>query len=81
MEGGRLMDEQGRSARVPVLAAVLFAAAIVLASFSYWGINTAAGRQAFDEMAGIIPYSAGLLSVILAALASLSWWLGRRHQE
>tara|TARA_R110002096_G_scaffold42893_30_gene115419 strand:+ start:436 stop:633 length:198 start_codon:yes stop_codon:yes gene_type:complete len=46
------------------LAAVLFGA---------WGIHTKMGRSRFDEMAGIIPYSAWYLGIGLIALAVVLW--------
>jgi hypothetical protein len=44
---------------------------IVLMAFGYWGLETAAGRQAFDEMAGTIPFGAQVLGVVLLAAASV----------
>jgi hypothetical protein len=60
-----------------VIAIALLAAAAALAGFAYWGIFTVTGRRAYDEMAGVIPYSAGLLSALLAAGAVLIFWLSR----
>jgi hypothetical protein len=33
--------------------------------FAWWGLQTTAGRHAFDEMAGIIPVVAGILGLCL----------------
>jgi len=52
-------------------ALVLILGAAALGTFFYWGVYTAAGRHQFDEMAGIIPYSAGLLAFILATVATV----------
>ncbi|HEX8402076.1 MAG TPA: hypothetical protein VF628_10260 [Allosphingosinicella sp.] len=57
----------------------LFTLAAVLAGFAYWGIYTLDGQHAFDEMAGIVPYSAGLGSVILGVSGLLTWWLNWRR--
>ncbi len=53
---------------------MLIVAAAALAIFAYWGIYTAAGRQAYDEMAGMVPFFAGILSAasIFCALVLLS---------
>ena len=36
--------------------------------FGWWGANTAAGRQRFDEMDGIIPVASLVLGTILFAI-------------
>lgn len=64
--------------RMKITAIVLMFLAIACEVFSYWGLNTIAGRQAFDEMAGIIPLAAGLLGALLAVSAVVVWWFGRR---
>jgi hypothetical protein len=62
-----------------IVAAILIAISCALAGFSYWGINTYAGQHAFDEMAAIVPYSAGLLAAFFALTAAgLLWWHQRR---
>ncbi|WP_426956271.1 hypothetical protein [Muricoccus radiodurans] len=60
-------------------AVALLVLSALAAGFAYWGLETAAGRQHFDEMAGIIPFAAALASVLLALLAALAAWLGRRR--
>lgn len=52
--------------------------AVGLAGLAWWGIFTVAGRHAYDEMAGIVPFGAGLLAAILAVCAMVAWWFGRR---
>lgn len=50
-------------------------------SFGTWGLNTVAGRAAFDEMAGMIPYFArlaGYVAVAIAALLTVIRYLGTR---
>ena len=37
-------------------------------AFGWWGANTAAGRQRFDEMAGIIPIAALVLGTVIFAI-------------
>ncbi len=49
----------------------LILAAAALGTFFYWGVFTLAGHHRFDEMAGIIPYAAGLLAFILALVAAV----------
>jgi drug/metabolite transporter (DMT)-like permease len=61
-----------------ITAIVLLFLAVACEVFSYWGLNTIAGRQAFDKKAGIIPFAAGLFGGVLAACAVLVWWFGRR---
>lgn len=53
------------------LALVLFLLALPLAAFGGWGLHTAAGRRAFDEMAGMLPLAAAWGSLLLAVLALL----------
>lgn len=44
--------------------------AVLLAAFSYWGIFTRAGAARFEEMAGMIPFFAGIVggALLVAAL-------------
>ncbi|MBL8675573.1 MAG: hypothetical protein JNL07_11840 [Rhodospirillales bacterium] len=64
------------------VAIALVAVALALAAFCWWGLFTAAGQRAYDEMAGMIPYFAGIGAVvallIAAALLAIRWWLLRR---
>ncbi|MDB5411758.1 MAG: hypothetical protein JWR10_93 [Rubritepida sp.] len=55
--------------------------AVILAAFAYWGTSTVGGRKAYDEMAGMIPWGAGLLSVVLAVCAIITWWLAKRMRR
>jgi hypothetical protein len=49
--------------------------AAMLAAFAYWGIYTRAGAARFDEMAGMIPFFAGVASGVLLVVAVVWWWL------
>ncbi|MBI4468308.1 MAG: hypothetical protein HY650_03190 [Acidobacteria bacterium] len=49
----------------------------ILAGFGWWGTKTTLGRQAFDEMAGIIPFAAGAFGTILLITAVLLWTVQR----
>lgn len=51
--------------------AFLFAAAIIMGGFGYWGYFTRSGGKVFEEMAGMIPFFALCLSVILFAAAAI----------
>jgi hypothetical protein len=59
---------------------VLAALALACESFAYWGLSTASGRRAFDEMAGMIPVAAGVTGILLAVAASIVWWRGRQAE-
>ena len=62
----------------PRFAAILLAVATIACEiFAYWGLNTVAGRHAFDEMAGMIPMAAGALGLPLALCAAFAWWRSR----
>ena len=50
-------------------AIVLAAVGAALLLFAAWGTQSAAGRRAFDEMAGMIPYGAGALGALLLVVA------------
>ena len=56
--------------------------AIGLAVFCWWGLFTSAGRRAFDEMAGMIPWFAGVLAavaaLVVAVLCGVLLWRARR---
>jgi Mg2+ and Co2+ transporter CorA len=58
-----------------IISAIMSA---LLGMFSWWGINSVAGQHAYDEMAGIVPYFAGLLALILAVAAIVFFWASRR---
>jgi hypothetical protein len=52
-----------------VVAIVLASIGLGLVAFAWWGMNTRAGQQAFDEMAGMIPFFAGVAGAILVVVA------------
>lgn len=60
---------------------LLVALGFGLVAFGYWGLETAAGRRAFDEMAGMIPFGAQVLGALLLTAAGVisaaCWWRGR----
>lgn len=51
---------------------------MALITFGQWGIRSEAGRRAFDEMAGIIPYFSWYIGLVLLVvtviLATWSAW-------
>lgn len=59
-------------------AVLLLVLALACEAFAYWGLKTQPGREAFDEMAGIVPLGASLLGALLTALAALAWWRSGR---
>lgn len=65
----------------PIMPIFLLAIAVACEAFAYWGLNTVAGRAAFDEMAGIIPLAAAPLGLCFALAALLLWWRRRRTQK
>ena len=40
--------------------------------FAWWGLRTTAGRHTFDEMAGMLPFFAGILGMCLL-FAGVIW--------
>ena len=48
----------------------LILASAGLIAFGYWGLETVAGRHAYDEMAGIVPFGAAVLGVIAMIAAA-----------
>jgi hypothetical protein len=54
-----------------ILFVILFIAASMLASFGYWGSYTKTGRLQYDEMAGMIPEFALMLSFLLFGIAAV----------
>ena len=54
-----------------IVAGVLAALGAALLAFGYWGLETVAGRRAFDEMAGMIPFGAQVLGALLLILAAV----------
>jgi hypothetical protein len=62
-------------------AHILVALTLALGAFGWWGIETAAGRRAFDEMAGMIPYGAlvvGCLCLLGAVVLYVLLWQRQR---
>lgn len=56
-------------------AHILVASALVLIGFGWWGMETAAGREHFDGMAGTIPFVAGMIGWSCLLLASVLYVL------
>ena len=61
----------------------LFAIVLALASlaglvFGWWGLETVAGRRQFDEMAGMIPFFAGIASLVLLVVAGILYYIANR---
>ena len=63
------------------VAVILFLVALVCEAFGYWGLNTVKGRQAYDEMAGIVPFAAQVIGGFLALGAAFLWWRSSRMME
>jgi hypothetical protein len=61
-----------------MLLMLLLVMAALLAAFAYWGIYTRAGRARFDEMDGIIPFTAGAVAVVMLLAAGVAGWLRSR---
>jgi len=61
---------------VPLL---LLLVGLACCAFSYWGLNTLAGRSAFDEVAGIIPLAASPIGLFLLVCAAVLWLKRRRR--
>jgi len=55
----------------------LLVVAIACFAFAYWGLETPAGRRAYDEMAGMIPLAVGLAGAVFS-VAAVATWLWRR---
>lgn len=52
-----------------LFAIFFYLLALCLGSFGYWGIFTTAGRQKYDEIAGLIPGIALLIAAVLLLVA------------
>ena len=61
-------------------AALLLVAAVLCGAFACWGLFTTAGARRFDEMAGMIPFFAGLATAPLALAAAVAALLARRRR-
>lgn len=58
----------------------LLALGVGLEGFAYWGLNTVEGGHAFDEMAGMVPFAAGVLGGLCVLGAAFAWWRGRARR-
>lgn len=56
---------------------ICFVLAVLLAGFAWWGLRTESGSRSFDEMAGMIPFAAGVLSAFLTICAVITWGFSR----
>ena len=67
-----------------VTASILLAVAVATGAFAVCGMFTDWGRRNFDEMADIIPFAAGVLSLVMlgagVVLMGLSLLLVRRRR-
>lgn len=61
-----------------LVSACFLGLAMFCGLFAYWGMFTTSGSQAFDEMAGMIPFFVGIASAPLFLSAAITWWLARR---
>ena len=61
-----------------LIAAILALLAVIGLIFCWWGLETAAGRRQFDEMAGMIPFFSGVASVVLLIIAAALFYFARR---
>ena len=57
-----------------IIALVLLVLAIACETFAYWGMSTASGRRAFDEMAGMVPLAAAVAGALFVVVAAVVWW-------
>ena len=64
-----------------VAAASFTVAGLLLLAFGWWGTETRAGRHHFDEMAGMIPFSAEVVGAVLLGCAAVLAIVGRRKRE
>jgi hypothetical protein len=66
-----------------VIGSILLAAAAGAGTFAAWGMFTDSGRRNFDEMAGIIPFAAGLVSLVMlvAGAIVMALWVRRARQR
>jgi len=59
------------------LALVLAWGGLAGVIFGWWGLETVAGRRAFDEMAGIIPLVTGIASFILLLISAALYYFAK----
>jgi hypothetical protein len=64
-----------------ILPVVLVLVGLPCLGFGWWGLNTVAGRRAYDEMDAIIPFASGALGgfliVVAAVIAIIGVWRRR----
>ena len=53
---------------------------VALLTFAFWGLETAAGRRQFDEMAGIIPFAGAIVGLVCLVVSVLICLIRRRHR-
>jgi hypothetical protein len=73
------LNSNVRRHRMRSVALVLLLLAVACEAFAWWGMNTASGRAAFDEMAGIIPLAAAPAGLVLAVTSIFTWWRSTRR--
>jgi hypothetical protein len=61
-------------------ALICLVLAVLLAGFAWWGMFTTGGNRTFDEMDGMIPFAAGVLSALLAIGAVITWGFSRTRR-
>nr|WP_314074188.1 hypothetical protein [uncultured Roseococcus sp.] len=54
-------------------ASICLFLAAALGAFAWWGLLTTEGSRRFDEMDGMIPFAAGVLSALLALGGVIAW--------
>lgn len=59
------------------IALILFLIGLACEAFAFWGLETRAGRRAFDEMAGMIPMAAAPVGLLFVIAAMVIWWRSR----
>ncbi len=63
------------------IAAVLATLAVACEVFGYWGVYTKGGQQAFDEMAGMIPFFSMVMGGVFALGALIAWYIDKRGRR
>jgi len=67
--------------RARAAAGVLAVAGAALLAFGWWGVETSAGRQRYDEMDGIIPFATGVLGAILLLVGTVTASIAMRKRR
>jgi len=62
-------------------ALALIGLALACAAFGYWGLGTAGGGAAFDEMDGLIPFFVAVLGALLDLAGLLLWAISARRRH